>query len=219
VGSVTALTQVDLLIVKGALSSADAGVYAAASTFARLALFVPITLTSVLFPRVAARVARGEDASDILGRTIMATAAFCVVLFGGLSLFGGFAVRLAFGEDFSRATGLLPLFGLGTSFFCLAYILASYHLARSAPLFAWILAAGAAIDAAALGLFHRSMEQVLWVNAGVGLALLAVHEIVIGGSAAAVRTGTHHMIREARERDVFTRLRRLLLRAEVSQGP
>lgn len=198
VGAITALTQVDLLIIKGALSSTDAGIYAAASTLARLALFVPITLTSVLFPRVATRIARDEDPGDILGRTLIATGLFCAILFTSLWVFGDPIVRLAFGDEFGAATDLLPLFGLGTSFFCLAYVLASYHLARSAPMFSWILAVGAVIDAAALGAFHRTMEQVLWVNAGIGAALLIAHEIVIGGTFPALRAGVRHIVDEVR---------------------
>lgn len=203
VGAITALTQIDILIVKGALSSSDAGLYAAASTLSRLALFVPITLTSILFPRVTVRMARGEESADILGRTLIATGAFCVVLFGSLSAFGGPVVRLAFGDKFSPAAELLPLFGLGTSFFCVAYVLASYDLARSAPLFAWVLAAGAAADAAVLGLFHRTMEEVLWVNAGIGLALIVAHQLLVGGTAHAVGAGARHFWREARYRRGF----------------
>jgi O-antigen/teichoic acid export membrane protein len=207
VGAVTALTQIDLLVVKGALSPHDAGIYAAASTLARLALFVPIALSSVVFPRVAARVVRGEDTQDILGRTIIAILAFCAVLFGGLTLFGDPIVRFAFGSDFAGAVELLPLFALGTTSFSLAYILASYHLACSRPRFAWVLAGGALVDAAVLGVFHGSLTQVLWVNAGVGVGLLVVHELVIGSTRGALAQGARHLLEETRERRVISVLR------------
>ena len=68
------LTNIDLLVVKARFSD-DAGAYAAASAFARVAFFLPATILAVLFPRTAARQARGEDTADILGRSLLVTAA------------------------------------------------------------------------------------------------------------------------------------------------
>ena len=69
------LTTVDLLVVRARFPD-DAGPYAAASAFARVAFFLPATILTVLFPRTAARQARGEDTADILGRSLIATAIF-----------------------------------------------------------------------------------------------------------------------------------------------
>ena len=55
------LTNVDILIVKARFSGDDAGAYAAASAFARVGFFLPATILTVLFPRTAARQARGEE--------------------------------------------------------------------------------------------------------------------------------------------------------------
>lgn len=79
---VTALTNIDLLIVKGRLSSFDAGLYGAASVLDKIAFFVPTAIVGVLFPRVAMRRAEGRDTSDIFGRAMAVTLAFCLALFG-----------------------------------------------------------------------------------------------------------------------------------------
>src|SRR5213078_3315408 len=76
---VAILTNVDLLLVKARFSG-DAGGYAAASAFARVAFFLPATILAVLFPRTAARQARGESTDDILGRALIVTAVFCGLL-------------------------------------------------------------------------------------------------------------------------------------------
>ena len=116
--SVTALTNVNLLIVKGTrLSDHDAGFYAAASTLAKLAFFLPIAIVSILFPRVAARRARGEPTDDILGRALIVTVAFCVALFGFYAVASGPIVHLTFGSEFDDAAPLLGLFGLGMTAF------------------------------------------------------------------------------------------------------
>src|SRR5206468_3333374 len=66
------LTNVDVLIVKARFSGDAAGAYAAASAFARVGFFVPAAILTVLFPRTAARQARGEETQDILGRSLLA---------------------------------------------------------------------------------------------------------------------------------------------------
>ncbi len=58
--AIALLTHVDILVVKARFSAHDAGAYAAASAFARVAFFLPATILAVLFPRTAARQARGE---------------------------------------------------------------------------------------------------------------------------------------------------------------
>ena len=63
--------------MKARFSGDDAGAYAAASAFARVGFFLPATILAVLFPRTAARQARGEETEDILGRSLLATALFC----------------------------------------------------------------------------------------------------------------------------------------------
>src|SRR5207245_3825417 len=93
------LTHVDILVVKARFSGHEAGAYAAASAFARVGFFLPATILAVLFPRTAARQARGEETEDILGRSLLATVAFC----GALALFyaaAGVGLAVAtFGPD------------------------------------------------------------------------------------------------------------------------
>ena len=55
------LTNVDLLVVKARFSAGEAGQYAAAAAFAKIAFFLPAKILAVLFPRTAARQARGEE--------------------------------------------------------------------------------------------------------------------------------------------------------------
>ncbi len=72
---IAVLTTADLLIVRGRFAPAESGAYGAASAFARIGFFLPATILAVLVPRTAARQARGEDTEDILGRSLLVTAA------------------------------------------------------------------------------------------------------------------------------------------------
>lgn len=190
--AVTALTNVDVLIVKARMPGEDAGIYGAASAFAKVAFFLPMAIVGVIFPRVAARRARGEETGDILGRTLIVTAGFCAALFAFYGLVGTPLVRLTYGSEFEEAGSLLGLFGIGMTFFSIANVLVSYHLSRHEPRFAWIVAAAAVCQAIALAVVPAGLETFLWVNACVGIALVAAHELVMGSSAGAIRAGAAH---------------------------
>jgi hypothetical protein len=107
-------------------------------------------------------------------------------------LLGTPLVELTYGAEFEEAGSLLGLFGIGMTFFSIANVLVSYHLSRHEPRFAWIVATAAVCQAVALAVVPAGLETFLWVNAGVGIALVVAHELVMGSSAGAIRAGAAH---------------------------
>src|SRR5207244_6693785 len=117
------LPHVDILVVKARFSGDDAGAYAAASAFARVGFFLPATIVAVLFPRTAARQARGEQTEDILGRSLLATAVFCALLAVFYAATGVGIVSMTFGSGFAPGGRVLAPFALAIGFYSLSYIL------------------------------------------------------------------------------------------------
>src|SRR5439155_16306222 len=113
------LTNVDILVVKARFSGHEAGAYAAASAFARVGFFVPAAILTVLFPRTAARQARGEETEDILGRTLFATAGFCGALALIYAAAGTGLVTMTYGAEFSKGGEVLAPFALAMGLFSL----------------------------------------------------------------------------------------------------
>ena len=107
---ISVLTTVDLLVVKARFAPDVAGEYAAASAFARIAFFLPATILTVLFPVTAARQARGEDTKDILGRSLLVTAAFGALLTLFYGMTGRGLMSTSFGAEFADGGDLLVLF-------------------------------------------------------------------------------------------------------------
>src|SRR5207248_26575 len=122
------LTHVDILIVKARFSGGEAGAYGAASAFARVAFFLPATILAVLFPRTAARQARGEETEDILGRSLLATAAFCGLLALFYAAAGEGLVSTTFGSGFAAGVRVLAPFALAIGLYSPANVLVRYHL-------------------------------------------------------------------------------------------
>src|SRR5438552_1862527 len=183
------LTHVDILIVKARFSGGEAGAYGAASAFARVAFFLPATILAVLFPRTAARQARGEETEDILGRSLLATAAFCGLLAVFYEAAGPGLVTTTFGSDFAAGGGILAPFALAIGLFSLANVLVGYHLSRGETRYAWLVAAGVVAQVVVLALVPTSLEAVVWANVIVAASLLVAHELVIGSSVPAIRAG------------------------------
>ena len=182
------LTNVDLLVVKARFSD-DAGAYAAASAFARVAFFLPATILAVLFPRTAARQARGEDTADILGRSLLVTAAFGGVLTLFYAMAGRGLVHTSFGADFASGGELLVPFTISMALFALANVLVGFHLSRDETRYAWIVACFVPAQLVLLALLPNSVRQVIWVDVALGLALLASHEIFVESSVPALTAG------------------------------
>jgi O-antigen/teichoic acid export membrane protein len=187
------LTNVDVLIVKARFSGDEAGAYAAASAFARVGFFLPAAILTVLFPRTAARQARGEETQDILGRSLLATAAFCGLLALVYEAAGTGLVSMTFGTDFSEGGAVLAPFALAMGCFSLANVLVGYHLSRGETRYAWIVAGAVVVQVIALATIPSELEGVVWTNVVVGVLLLAAHELAVGSSAPALRAAINRV--------------------------
>jgi O-antigen/teichoic acid export membrane protein len=187
------LTNVDVLIVKARFSGHEAGAYAAASAFARVGFFLPAAILTVLFPRTAARQARGEETEDILGRSLFATAGFCGLLALVYAAAGTGLVTLTYGAEFAKGGDVLAPFALAMGLFSLANVLVGYHLSRGETRYAWIVAGAVVVQVAALSTIPSSLEGVVWTNVVVGVLLLAAHEVAVGSSAPALRAAVRRV--------------------------
>ena len=189
---VAVLTNVDLLVVRARFTE-DAGEYAAASAFSRLAFFLPATILAVLFPRTAARQARGEDTADILGRSLLVTAAFGGLLAVFYAMAGRGLVHTSFGAEFADGGEYLVSFTVTMVLFALVNVLVGYHLSRDETRYAWIVAAAVPAQIAVLALVPNGVRGVIWADIAIGVALLAAHELFVESSVPAFRAGFGHL--------------------------
>jgi O-antigen/teichoic acid export membrane protein len=189
------LTNLDILVVKARLPGPAAGAYAAASAFARVGFFLPATILAVLFPRTAARQARGEQTEDILGRSLLATAAFCGLLALFYAAAGVGLVVATFGTDFAAGGEVLAPFAVATGLFSVANVLVGYHLSRGETRYAWIVGAGVLVQLLVLALVPGTLHAVVYANLAIAGGLLAAHELFVESSVPALRAGWRHVHR------------------------
>jgi O-antigen/teichoic acid export membrane protein len=211
---IAVLTNLDVLVVKARFASGDAGDYAAASAFAKVAFFLPATILSVLFPRTAARQARGQQTQDILGRALLVTAGFCGLLTLFYAAAGRGLVVTTYGSEFFEGGKLTAAFALAMGLYSLVNILVGYHLSRGETRFAWIVAAAAPVQLVVLALVPARLEDVVWANVLVAAALLVAHEVFVDTSVPAFGAGISHFVRSVDR----ARVRRVVLEGIVVLG-
>ena len=179
--AITALTSVDVVVAKTALSEDEAGIYGSASLVGRVILYLPAAIITVLLPRVAARAADRVDTVDILRRSVLVTLAFCSLTTVVYAAGGSTIVRIAFGSDYADAAGLLWLFGIAMTGFALLNVLLVYHLGHERNGFAWLLGVGAIVQLVIFLGAHDSARQLIAIDIAVAAALLGGHEVVTRG--------------------------------------
>jgi O-antigen/teichoic acid export membrane protein len=179
--AITALTSVDVVVAKAALTEHEAGIYGSASLVGRVILYLPAAIITVLLPRVAARAADRVETIDLLRRSVLVTLAFCSLSTLVYAAQGSGIVHVAFGSEYADAAGLLWLFGIAMSGYAVLNVLLIYHLGLEDNAFAWLLVWGAAVQIAAFLLFHDSPREIVAVSIAVAAALLAAHEVLTRG--------------------------------------
>ena len=129
-----------------------------------------------------------RETRDILGRTLIVTAAFGLLL----TLFwmtGRGLVGTSFGTEFTRGGDYLVLLTLSMTLYSLANVLVGFHLSRDERRYAWIVAATVPVQVVVLALVPGSIDGLILANLVIGALLLAAHEIFVDSSILAVAAG------------------------------
>lgn len=166
--------SVDLFLVRHFFPPQEAGWYAGVSILGKMVLFMPVAITTVLFPRFAQSWARGGSARDLLYKGLGLTALVSGGVSLGFALLPGLALSLLLGEEYAGAMSFVPLYVLAMFLFSLTVVFIYYHLATARSTYFYLLLLPHFLSAVALVyVWHASVMQVLAVLLGVNASLLA----------------------------------------------
>ena len=174
------LSQADILTAKHFFDRTLGGEFGLAKIVGNAFLFVPIALSTVMFPKVSQRTASGQKgALRLLNMTLI----YCVLLCGlGILICAsvpGLILGLLFPEATEVARELIRIFGLGVTPVALLYILINYLLARGRSGFLYILLPLALCYVIALQLLHTTLATIIWVMACFGLGTFVILYLII----------------------------------------
>lgn len=156
-GGAALLTSIDAWLARHFLSAHFAGLFSAASTAGRIALFLPGAITMVYFPRLAAAEGRGRDSGRELARSVSVVSILALITAGTISALPHLVVALLFGSSYSGAGAAVGTVSLADAAIAIGSCFVYYQIARRSwiALLPWPCCA-LAISLAAT--FHGSIE-------------------------------------------------------------
>ena len=173
-------SQADILTAKHFFDRTLGGEFGLAKIVGNAFLFVPIALSTVMFPKVSQHTASGrKGALRMLNMTLI----YCVLLCGlGILICAsipGLILGVLFPEATEVARELIRIFGLGVTPVALLHILINYLLARGRSGFLYLLLPLALCYVIALQLLHTSLATIIWVMASFGLGTFILLYLIV----------------------------------------
>lgn len=167
------LANLDLVLARIWLDSHEAGLYAALSTIAKVAIFMPTALAMLMVPSAArARLAGGGG--EVLRRTARLAALTAALVVIPSILAPGLILDVMFGGDYADARGGVLPSALAGAALALLYVVCTYSVTVRDSRWIALLAFGVGLQATLIALFHDSPEQVATMQAlACGVVLLA----------------------------------------------
>jgi len=168
------LFSADTIFVGAFFSAEDTGFYAAAGTLSRALIWLVLPLATVMFPKLVQSAATSQK-SNLLGLTLLSTAALAVVGAAGLVLLGPWVVKLVYTPNYVEvATQILPWYAGAMIPLSVANVLVNNLLAKSdLRIVPWAAVLGIAY-AVTLNLWHPSLKAVLQAMGGFTMLLFLI---------------------------------------------
>ena len=169
--AIAALTQLDTVLVNWYFPGDIAGEYAAISVLGKGVLYFPGGLVLAMFPMVAENHAKAVDSKKMLFQGIIVTIILSLLVVALFILAGKPLLEVLYGNRYSDASELLPLYGLAMVPLALVILAEHYLIAKGKVLFAWLFFALAPLELLALHYFHSDLKSVIFIIGSFGSAL------------------------------------------------
>lgn len=172
------LGSVDAWLARHFLSVHGAGLFAAAATAGRMALFLPAMVILVYFPRIAESGGRGRGARAALVQSTSLVAVLGLGTAGAMAALAHPGVTLLFGAAYGGASAAVGTVALADALIAMASCLVYYEIAgrRWAALAPWPACALAFVLAE---LFHKNVEAIALDMLASSCALLVVLATIV----------------------------------------
>jgi glycosyltransferase involved in cell wall biosynthesis/O-antigen/teichoic acid export membrane protein len=170
-GGLSVFAGVDTFFVRHLLAPHQAGLYAAAATGSRIALFAPGAYVTLVFPRFAANHGRGPGAKRLLLQSMVVVALIGFLVAGTIAAMPHLLVTIMFGAHYSGSAGAIGILAVEASIIGLLGLLVYFNLARGslAAQLTWV---GVCLAVGGMALFHQSIEEVAMVMLITSLIVL-----------------------------------------------
>lgn len=172
----TVPANADVVLVKHFFAGEAAGHYTAASVLGKILLFLPMGISTALFPKVSAD--HATAATDRLDALFDRALTYAALVGAGGALAYWVAsepvLRVIFGPEYVAAAPLVRWYGLAMLAVVLAVIVLNFQLARDRMGFVYLYAVGSLVELALIWVLHASMVQVVQIVLAANAVLFLV---------------------------------------------
>ena len=174
-------SNLDVILAKHFFSSFEAGTYTAASVLGKIILFLPGSISVVMFPLASEINTQNKSPMKLLRTSLTFTgllsgaATLCLIIFPHL-------VSMIFGAEYLKSTSLVQIYAIMMFLFSLTWTLAYYCLAINDAKYVYILAFFTLMEIGLISNFHDTMFQMIEVMAAVNFILLGVSYLYVNYS-------------------------------------
>jgi len=169
--SLTGIFTIDLVLVKHFFDEINAGYYAALSLLGKVIFFGTMSISMVMFPKVAESYAANSEYKRILYKSLLLVGLFAFGVTTFYFLFPRFTINMLFGNEYFAVSELLGLFAIFMSIFSLTYVLAFYNASIRKINYIYILIAFNILEVVLIWMFHKNLLQVVLILLGLVGAL------------------------------------------------
>ncbi len=170
--SLTLFYSLDVILVKHFFNAVDAGFYAAISLLGgKIVFFGSISISLVMFPKVAELYAMKEEHREVLYKSMLLVTIFGFFITLFYWLFPNFSVGLLFGKEYLNIAPMLWIFAALMTVFSLVYLLSFYNVSIHKNKFIYILILFNILQVVLIYLFHENLWQIVYIMSGTMIAL------------------------------------------------
>ncbi|HKZ50682.1 MAG TPA: hypothetical protein VJ256_02825 [Dehalococcoidia bacterium] len=168
-------TSFDVAVVGHYFPPQESSLFTAVSVLGRVVLFLPLALSFIAFPKVAAARVRGESSWVVLLVTMGLVGTLSLGTALALMVMVNFTGWLPAGVDAAQAVGLLGWYLMAMVLFSLVVVLIYYNLGRSNAFYVYgVLLPYLLLQSALLVSWHHSLTTVAQVVFASNAVLLAL---------------------------------------------
>lgn len=183
--ALTALSSIDIFLIKRFFSGEEAGLYAGISILAKIIMFASLAVSGAMFPAAAELYESGNHAQHRLllwkaSGIMVAVASLGILVY---AMVPKLVISILFGSRYLVfAQYLLPL-GMVAALFSAVQLFATYFLSIRKRFFLLPLFLAPIVEGLLIARFHATIHQVIMVTAFVsgGLALMLLAMFIVDG--------------------------------------
>ena len=156
---ITIFFNMDVILAKYFLPNSDAGLYSAMSLLGKILYFGTISVSAVMFPRVAALHAQGKNPHSVVNLSLGAVTAAGSIVVGAYFLFPNAIVHLMLGGQYTSIGRNLGIYAMAMLGLAIANVLVYYFVAVHRRRYMLVMALGAIVFFGGIARFHADFAQ------------------------------------------------------------